>query len=144
MNFGKYPETATFLTEHERASLVATLQADTQGQSKNVEKRFIWRTLKSWRSYLQVGIYIVSCSSYAAKIFLIDVIVGPADPCLWNRTVPSLHRQTDGIHLHDLRPVGKAFLHMVVLTSLNTPFLLVDHSTFRCRMWDDYSCRIPE
>ncbi|KAH8832715.1 major facilitator superfamily domain-containing protein [Flagelloscypha sp. PMI_526] len=70
-----YPETASFLTDAERDHLLFILHQDTQGQSKVVKSKFIFRTLGAWRSYLQVGIYIgLLIPVYAIALFLPSIV----------------------------------------------------------------------
>lgn len=53
-----YPETATFLTEEERAIIVQMLREDTLGLDKTFKMEYVWHTLGDYKAWLQVMIYL--------------------------------------------------------------------------------------
>ncbi|KZV65831.1 MFS general substrate transporter [Peniophora sp. CONT] len=70
-----YPETATFLTEEERAFVVTTLKAESMGQSTHVSATFVWQALLDWKSWVQVGMYIgVLVPVFAVALFMPSII----------------------------------------------------------------------
>ncbi|KAK0188362.1 MFS general substrate transporter [Armillaria mellea] len=53
-----YPGTAKFLTSREKDHLVEVLRRDNEGEPSHFEMRFVWETLRDYKSWLQTIIYI--------------------------------------------------------------------------------------
>ncbi|PBL00054.1 MFS general substrate transporter [Armillaria gallica] len=53
-----YPGTAKFLTPREKDHLVEVLRRDNEGEPSHFEMRFVWETLRDYKSWLQTIIYI--------------------------------------------------------------------------------------
>ncbi|KAK0489449.1 MFS general substrate transporter [Armillaria novae-zelandiae] len=53
-----YPGTAKFLTPREKVHLVEVLRRDNEGEPSHFEMRFVWETLRNYKSWLQTIIYI--------------------------------------------------------------------------------------
>ncbi|SJL13922.1 related to allantoate permease [Armillaria ostoyae] len=53
-----YPSTAKFLTPSEKDHLVEVLRRDNEGEPSHFEMRFVWETLRDYKSWLQTIIYI--------------------------------------------------------------------------------------
>jgi hypothetical protein len=56
--FSQYPETASFLTETERAHVIAMLKSDASNLATHYDTKFIWQAMLDYKTYLQIGIYI--------------------------------------------------------------------------------------
>ncbi|KAG5639041.1 hypothetical protein H0H81_007654 [Sphagnurus paluster] len=50
-----------FLTEDERKTIIAMLKEDTQGLATHYDRKFVWQTLKDYKTYVQMGIYCGQC-----------------------------------------------------------------------------------
>lgn len=72
-----YPETASFLSEEERAWLVETLRIDTAGSSKEIKLRYIVQALRDPHSYLLATIdFFIVLPLFAFALFLPTIVVG--------------------------------------------------------------------
>lgn len=72
-----YPETASFLSEEERAWLIETLRIDTAGSSKEIKLRYIVQALRDPHSYLLAAIdFFIVLPLFAFALFLPTIIVG--------------------------------------------------------------------
>jgi MFS family permease len=70
-----YPETATFLTETERAHVIAMLKADSRSMATHFSKKFVWQAMMDYKTYVQVGIYMgVLIPIYAIALFTPTII----------------------------------------------------------------------
>jgi len=66
-----YPETATFLTESERAELVAMIKAESGDMPTYFRWSFVWQAMRDYKTYVQVSIYIgLFISTYALPLFI--------------------------------------------------------------------------
>jgi hypothetical protein len=59
-NVVQYPETATFLTEDERKSVLQTLKEDRMGQPTHASSKFVWQAMTDWKTYVQCIIFLGS------------------------------------------------------------------------------------
>ncbi|TFK67364.1 MFS general substrate transporter [Pluteus cervinus] len=70
-----YPETATFLTESERVTVVDMLKRDTLGQATHFDMKFVWQALTDYKTYVQIGIYIgLLIPVYAIALFTPTIV----------------------------------------------------------------------
>jgi len=69
-----YPETATFLTEAERAFVIEDIRRDSYLAS-NYERRFVIQALKDYKTYIQVAIYMGTLIPvYVVSLFLPTIV----------------------------------------------------------------------
>ncbi|TFK67362.1 MFS general substrate transporter [Pluteus cervinus] len=70
-----YPETATFLTESERITVVDMLKRDTLGQATHFDMKFVWQALTDYKTYVQIGINIgLVIPVYAIALFTPTIV----------------------------------------------------------------------
>lgn len=70
-----FPETATFLTDEERAVIVAMLKEDTQGLATDYKSKFVWQAISDYKTYIQIGIYMgLLIPVYAISLFTPTII----------------------------------------------------------------------
>jgi len=72
-----YPETAKFLSEEERIFVVRRLQDDVRlsAAGEKYKKKYIWQSLKDWKTWVAMGIYMgFDGPLYAFSLFLPTII----------------------------------------------------------------------
>ncbi|KAK7000695.1 major facilitator superfamily domain-containing protein [Favolaschia claudopus] len=70
-----YPETATFLTETERAQVVYMLKEDQQNLATHYDHKFVWQAMLDYRTYVQIGIYMgLLIPVYAIALFTPTIV----------------------------------------------------------------------
>ncbi|KIM83272.1 hypothetical protein PILCRDRAFT_819517 [Piloderma croceum F 1598] len=70
-----YPETASFLTETERAHVIAMLKSDVSNMSTHYDNKFVWQAMRDYKSYVQIGICMGSVVPiYAIALFTPTII----------------------------------------------------------------------
>ncbi|TFK66245.1 MFS general substrate transporter [Pluteus cervinus] len=70
-----YPETATFLTESERVTVVDMLKRDTLGQATHFDMKFVWQAITDYKTYVQIGINMgLVIPAYAISLFLPTIV----------------------------------------------------------------------
>lgn len=57
-NILQYPATAKFLTESERAHVVAMLKADSRNMATHFSWKFVFQALRDYKTYVQIVIYM--------------------------------------------------------------------------------------
>jgi len=70
-----YPDTATFLTPHEKEIVVNMLKEDTQGLATHYEAKFVWQALSDYKSYTLSVIHLgLLTPGSAISLFLPTII----------------------------------------------------------------------
>ncbi|KIK61860.1 hypothetical protein GYMLUDRAFT_42275 [Collybiopsis luxurians FD-317 M1] len=72
-----YPETARFLSEEERVFVIRRLQDDVRlsAAGEKYKKKYIWQSLKDWKTWAAMGIYMgFDGPLYAFSLFLPTII----------------------------------------------------------------------
>ncbi|KAJ7772744.1 major facilitator superfamily domain-containing protein [Mycena maculata] len=70
-----YPETASFLTDTERAQIVHMLKDDAQDLATHYDRKFVWQAMRDYQTYVQIGIYIgVLIPVYAIALFTPTIV----------------------------------------------------------------------
>ncbi|KAH9963863.1 MFS general substrate transporter [Russula dissimulans] len=70
-----YPETATFLTEDERKSVLQTLKEDRMGQPTHASSKFVWQAMTDWKTYVQCIIFLGTVVPvYSISLFMPTII----------------------------------------------------------------------
>ncbi|KAJ7581787.1 major facilitator superfamily domain-containing protein [Mycena floridula] len=70
-----YPDTATFLTEKERAQITEILREDAKGVPKTFEWKYLVSALKDWKVYFLTAIYLgVLTTTFDIALFLPTII----------------------------------------------------------------------
>ncbi|KAE9408223.1 MFS general substrate transporter [Gymnopus androsaceus JB14] len=72
-----YPETAKFLSEEERTFVIRRLQDDVRlsAAGEKYKKKYIWQSLKDWKTWVAMGIYMgFDGPLYAFSLFLPTII----------------------------------------------------------------------
>jgi cyanate permease len=74
-----FPDTATFLTEQDRARVIRRLKLDQQSSAEHEEFKmtYFWSAVKDWKMYMGMLIYMGSAMPlYAFSLFLPSIITG--------------------------------------------------------------------
>ncbi|KAI0066040.1 MFS general substrate transporter [Artomyces pyxidatus] len=70
-----YPETAKFLSAHERKFVIQTLKIESGNQATHFDMKFFWQAVSDWKSYVQVIIYMgLLIPVYAVALFTPSII----------------------------------------------------------------------
>ncbi|KAG9316742.1 MFS general substrate transporter [Chiua virens] len=70
-----YPETASFLTENERHTIVGLLKNDSQNLATHYDFKFVLQAVKDYKTFVQIGIYIgLLVPVYAIALFTPTII----------------------------------------------------------------------
>jgi len=70
-----YPETASFLTESERAHVIAMIKADASNMATHYRHRFVWQAMRDYKTYVQIGIFMGALIPiYAIALFTPTII----------------------------------------------------------------------
>ncbi|KAJ7781840.1 major facilitator superfamily domain-containing protein [Mycena maculata] len=70
-----YPETASFLTDKERAQIVHMLKEDAQDLATHYDRKFVWQAMRDYQSYVQIGISIgLLIAVYAIALFTPTIV----------------------------------------------------------------------
>jgi len=70
-----YPETASFLTEHEKLVVIQMVKEDRQGLATHYDIKFVWQALLDYKTYIQALIYMFFLiAGYSIVLFLPTII----------------------------------------------------------------------
>jgi MFS family permease len=70
-----YPETASFLTDHERTHVIAMLKSDASSMATHYENNFVWQAMLDYKTYVQIGIYMgILIPVYAIALFTPTIV----------------------------------------------------------------------